>query len=280
MCSTTSSHVRPMACLKFDAAMSQYEWSPWLRCSQSDITGSRSWMTAKRAKPGPGWKSSHQRWSANIPLFQCPYFFCYYLVVYLFEHIILLISIKWKSHNYSPVSNKALPGTEETSLSSANSSSSVGGWCVRGQLETAAVSCSSNRIQTWIRPVTDRDIKVRKQRPGQTHTHTHTPCLYLYRHQTPAGHSPSHPHCWLSVPVISLANWQAAPPGRPVWMTSCISLQAAVIKSNIPQVIENPLFQIARLIKIEIETEFFKKKKQYHHNYEVERLYTWEHLRR
>lgn len=180
-------------------------------------------------------------------------FFCYYLVVYLFEHIILLISIKWKSHNYSPVSNKALPGTEETSLSSANSSSSVGGWCVRGQLETAAVSCSSNRIQTWIRPVTDRDIKVRKQRPG----HTHTPCLYLYRHQTPAGHSPSHPHCWLSVPVISLANWQAAPPGRPVWMTSCISLQEAVIKSNIPQVIENPLFQIARLIEIEIYIYIF-----------------------
>lgn len=56
-CSTTSSHNRPMACLKFAAATSQYEWSPWLRCSQSDITGSSSWMTEKMANPGPGGRS-------------------------------------------------------------------------------------------------------------------------------------------------------------------------------------------------------------------------------
>lgn len=53
ICSTTSSQDSPMACLKFAAAMSQYEWSPWLRCNHSDITGRRSWLTEKMAKPGP-----------------------------------------------------------------------------------------------------------------------------------------------------------------------------------------------------------------------------------
>ena len=45
-----------------------------------------------------------------------------------------------------------LPGTLVTSLSRVKSSSRVGGWCWRGQLDTAAVSCSSNKIHTWIRP--------------------------------------------------------------------------------------------------------------------------------
>lgn len=47
----------------------------------------------------------------------------------------------------------ASPGTTVTSRSSVKSSSSVGGWCWRGQVDTAAVSCSSSRIHTWIRPV-------------------------------------------------------------------------------------------------------------------------------
>lgn len=28
----------------------------------------------------------------------------------------------------------------------------MGGWCCRGQVDTAAASCSSSRIQTWTRP--------------------------------------------------------------------------------------------------------------------------------
>lgn len=50
----------------------------------------------------------------------------------------------------------ASPGTTVTSRSSVKSSSSVGGWCWRGQVDTAAVSCSSSRIHTWIRPVGGR----------------------------------------------------------------------------------------------------------------------------
>lgn len=46
----------------------------------------------------------------------------------------------------------AVPGTAVTSLSRVKSSSRVGGWCWRGQFETAAVSCSSNKTHTWIRP--------------------------------------------------------------------------------------------------------------------------------
>lgn len=45
-----------------------------------------------------------------------------------------------------------LPGIVVTSLSRVKSSSRVGGWCWRGQFDTAAVSCSSNKIHTWIRP--------------------------------------------------------------------------------------------------------------------------------
>lgn len=47
---------------------------------------------------------------------------------------------------------RSSPGTTATSRSRAKSSSSVGGWCCRGQVDTAAVSCSSSRIHTWIRP--------------------------------------------------------------------------------------------------------------------------------
>lgn len=47
---------------------------------------------------------------------------------------------------------RSSPGTTATSRSSAKSSSSVGGWCCRGHVDTAAVSCSSNKIHTWIRP--------------------------------------------------------------------------------------------------------------------------------
>lgn len=45
-----------------------------------------------------------------------------------------------------------LPGVLVTSLNSSKSKSKVGGWCCRGQLDTAAVSCSNRMIQTSIRP--------------------------------------------------------------------------------------------------------------------------------
>lgn len=56
----------------------------------------------------------------------------------------------------SPSSNKHryrhLPGVLVTSLNSSKSRSKVGGWCCRGQMDTAAVSCSNRMIQTSIRP--------------------------------------------------------------------------------------------------------------------------------
>lgn len=52
------------------------------------------------------------------------------------------------------------PGTAVTSLSKVKSSSSVGGWCCRGQFDTAAVSCSSNKIHTWIRPAGHESTKM------------------------------------------------------------------------------------------------------------------------
>lgn len=48
--------------------------------------------------------------------------------------------------------SRSSPGTAATSLSRVKSSSRVGGWCCRGQLDTAAVSCSNSKIHTWIKP--------------------------------------------------------------------------------------------------------------------------------
>ncbi len=72
-----------------------------------------------------------------------------------------------------------LPGVVVTSLSRVKSSSRVGGWCWRGQFDTAAVSCSSNKIHTWIRPagqkthtagVRERGESVREEQGGSKST--------------------------------------------------------------------------------------------------------------
>lgn len=87
----------------------------------------------------------------------------------------------------------ASPGTTVTSRSSVKSSSSVGGWCCRGQVDTAAVSCSSSRIHTWIRPVwgqgTPSGGHAREGRDGGG-ARAH-PC----RRRTPAGRTPPRPPC-------------------------------------------------------------------------------------
>lgn len=130
ICSTTSSQDSPMACLKFAAAMSQYEWSPWLRCSHRDMTGRRSWMTEKMAKPGP-MKDEETKYQARA------LWVCFH--IYSSMIVSVLVTCFW-------------PGILVTSRRSSNSSSSVGGWCWRGQFDTAAVSCSNRRIHTCIRP--------------------------------------------------------------------------------------------------------------------------------
>lgn len=118
------------------------------------------------------------------------------------------------------------PGTAVTSLSKVKSSSSVGGWCCRGQFDTAAVSCSSNKIHTWIRPAGHETTKMRwrerrREKGGgflddtKTAKHREERKRNLCRHQTPGGHSPCRPRCWSSVPAISSAGWRAAHPGTP-----------------------------------------------------------------
>lgn len=102
------------------------------------------------------------------------------------------------------------PGVLVTSLNSSKSKSKVGGWCCRGQLDTAAVSCSSRMIQTSIRPgkqkadLSETQISIMKNPPK-------IPVKTSYKWQGALG--------WQSSLSIALSAYERWRWGNVVWQS-------------------------------------------------------------